>query len=140
MNDTEYAEAWVRTKYRMQPNEESLVHLLVEYLIIRNERNEQGEMLPWPGWYCPGPPVRKSWKAELREFDEECNSQGIKEQERPRCLRETLKIYRKKWRGQNPDSARALIRYICEYESKEQCQTKYVTGEYSDFIEKGDLP
>jgi hypothetical protein len=119
MNDTEYAEAWMRTHYRFQPNEESLVHLLAEYLLIRNDP------LPRPSWSTPGPPLRKQWKAQMREFDEECHHQGIPEAERPRCLRKVIERYRMDWKGKNPMSLRALIPYIQEYEKEGSELNKY---------------
>jgi hypothetical protein len=90
MQAEQYAEAWVRQNYRLQPTEESLAKLLAEWLILRNE-SAPDLPLPTYSWYLPGPPMR------------------------PRCLRESLKAYRKDWKGQNPRSIGALIDYICEY-------------------------
>lgn len=129
-HETKHAEAWVRQNYRMQPDEEALVHVLAEYLCIRNEP------LPTMSWYTPGPSERKQWKAQVREFVEECRYHGISEENMPRCLRSVIERYRREWKGQNPRSLRSLIPYIGEYETEDQERQKYVTGQYSDFIER----
>lgn len=118
MTSSEYAEAWVRRYYRFQPNEEALVHILAEYLALRNEMFEDPSQ-----WSTPGPELRKQWKAHARMFTEECRHNGIPEKNMPACLRWCVDDYRKvaKQRGWHPQppTIKSLLNWICQYDGHE---------------------